>query len=238
MTITKSISITVDRAHLEEVSGAILHAVLFQRVLGNLSAKELAVLDVAVPAIDNGSIEGVVVKHAKEVSSTASDRATLALVLSENKLRKVNHWFGFGEQEHTEQIPWECWIINFNVLTSKSENHKQIIYHNTQSDLRKALLQIVQFTDEHKEHIPPIMTADLSPFPFHILVNPPPIPPPNRSNSPRSNAAAAASRALTGEKEKGKEKPNDQAQAHHNSYFTAPLHSIARRITRDTNEQE
>lgn len=120
--LNKSISITVDKAHLEDVCGAILHALLFQRTLGNLKPKELTVLDIPVPAIDNASIEQVVAKHARELSITSADRGILSLVLSENKSKKVNHWFGFGEQEHTEQVPWECWIVNFNILVTKSEN--------------------------------------------------------------------------------------------------------------------
>ncbi|TIB11845.1 hypothetical protein E3P92_02742 [Wallemia ichthyophaga] len=221
--LNKTISITVDKEHLEEVSGALLHAVLFQRTLGNLQPKEITVLDVVVAGIDSGMIEEMVVKKVRELSATSGDRGVLALVLSENQSRKVNHWFGFGEQHHTQQIPWECWILQFNILTSKTENHKQIIYHNTQNDLNKALNQIIQFTDTNKDHIPPITTADLAPFPFHVLVNPM-TSSYNRSTSPHSLAVAAAGNAMTNTIQGNPSNSNGSSQ---NSYFTA----IARRMT-------
>lgn len=122
--ISKSISITVDKSQLEDVCSGILHSLLFQRTLGNLKPKELMVLDIPIPAIDNVNIEQLVLKHSRELALTSTDRGILSLVLSENKSKKVNHWFGFGEQEHTEQVPWECWIVNFNILVGKSENRK------------------------------------------------------------------------------------------------------------------
>lgn len=119
--------------------------------------------------------------------------------------------------------------MGFGVKTASpltaTPTDRQILYHNTQTDIQKALLQIIQFADDKKDHIPPIMTAELTPFPFHILVNPPAIAPPTRSSSPRSLAVAAASRALSGA----------EKQTQHNSYFTAPLHSIAKRITQSNN---
>ena len=48
-------------------------------------------------------------------------------------------------------------------------------------------MAIIKFVDDNKDHIPPIMTAELHPFPFHIVVNPLSSPP-VRSNSPYSLA--------------------------------------------------
>ncbi|EIM22193.1 hypothetical protein WALSEDRAFT_60199 [Wallemia mellicola CBS 633.66] len=226
MTVTKTLTITVDKAYLEDVCAGILHSMLFQRTLGNFKPKELAVLDVPMPAIESASIGQLVQRYAQELSATSTDRGVLALVLAETQSRRTNHWFGFGEQETTTQVPWETWIVNFNILISKSENHKQILYTNTQNDLQKALLQILAFADERKDHIPPIMTADLTPFPFHIVVNPPEGPP-TRSGSPQSLAVAEVNRVLSGEKHQSP-----------NSYFSAPLHSIAKRITSSNNSEE
>ena len=123
--LIKKLNITVDKLNLEQVCFGLLQHLLFQRTLGNFTPKEISILDIPLPVIDLKSIEDLCYKYTLDLLKTSTDRGVISLVLCENQSKKVNHWFSFSEVETVEQVPWEMWIINFNIVVGKNDNRRR-----------------------------------------------------------------------------------------------------------------
>jgi autophagy-related protein 101 len=102
--------------------------------------------------------------------------------------RPKKAWFSKAE----EKVCWEQWVLNVTLVTIKTDSGR-ITFHPTASEevptdffppdrararaslehqLQKAVLEIITTASLRKDHIPPITTNDLNPFPYQIVVSP------------------------------------------------------------------
>jgi autophagy-related protein 101 len=67
---------------------------------------------------------------------------------------------------------WENWIIDITMTTARSEPEAERNRQVMESGLEKAAMQVVEYVNRERAHIPPITSSDGNPFPYQILVNP------------------------------------------------------------------
>lgn len=98
------------------------------------------------------------------------------------KQRKKTGWFGHSREEEGEKVPWESWRINVRCFEISSEEHiagvnqdvvnsAERLLHLSVLSFEDVLREIYSIVDKHQDHIPPIMTLDVAPFPHDISVN-------------------------------------------------------------------
>ncbi|ODQ65030.1 hypothetical protein NADFUDRAFT_83140 [Nadsonia fulvescens var. elongata DSM 6958] len=72
-----------------------------------------------------------------------------------------------GDDSH--QTCWEQWIVNIT-LRPQTPNGGTEDRQLAEKDLSRILLDMVNFTNDHKDHIPPITTTDDTPFPYRVVI--------------------------------------------------------------------
>lgn len=101
------------------------------------------------------------------------------------KSKKRSGWFGQVREEPSALVTcWESWTINVNCLPLLYREHQQFSGPATTVNATEKLLklsalsfeatlnEIMELANVHKDHIPPIVTLDVCPFPFEISVDP------------------------------------------------------------------
>lgn len=102
---------------------------------------------------------------------------------SPGKPRKRTGWFAHVILDAPEKpVLWELWLINVKCLPLTHRellpelavlpgmNNAERLLHLSMLSFEANVLEIVALADTHKEHIPPIMTLDVAPFPYEIVV--------------------------------------------------------------------
>lgn len=142
-------------------------------------------------------IDQLIKKNFGTADSLSEPKVGQLLVLFHNnpsKIKKKLSWFGHLKDDALQETSvWESWRINVNcrpVLTEKlladaSSRHDKGVQLLRQS-FEETIMAIYENIDASKEHIPPITTLDVSPFPYEIEVDPkspkkPPPPPDDES---------------------------------------------------------
>lgn len=99
------------------------------------------------------------------------------------KSKKKIGWFGQGRSSETDDInPWETWVIKVKLLPvpeakkdSRSDKKECSLMEENQNitsaSFRSNLKKIIDISDTHKDHIPPITSSESSPFPYSIDTN-------------------------------------------------------------------
>ena len=107
----------------------------------------------------------------------------------EKKRRKAGGGLGwFTGTKGEEEICWERWSLEVTLATPKTEagefekswqrasgnNHTERakVMKSIGSTLQKAAMRVVTIVNREKEHIPPITTSEMNPFPYSIDISP------------------------------------------------------------------
>lgn len=170
-----TLEITVDAILLKEVAKALLTAILFHRLFGVLRPRaERDLLDISFPVMDDAQIDTIVEDKAnalvrsmdaRAASNTSSSTFGRILVrFFEKRTRKV--WFSKSEEE----VCWEQWILNLTANHPKTDVERLQLRNAMETALQASLFKIVEVTDQNKDHIPPITTQDINPFPYQIVI--------------------------------------------------------------------
>ncbi|GEQ71844.1 hypothetical protein JCM33374_g5530 [Metschnikowia sp. JCM 33374] len=101
------------------------------------------------------------------------------------KSKKRSGWFGHVKEDASPTTTcWESWIINVNCLPLSYRGQQHLsgpasTVNSAEKLLRLSALsfettvnEILALANTHKDHIPPIMTLDVCPFPFDITIDP------------------------------------------------------------------
>ncbi|GJJ15297.1 hypothetical protein Clacol_009573 [Clathrus columnatus] len=170
-------SVVVERQSAKEVLRALLHAILFHRLLGVVKPQTSEVLDVTLPAVNDPDIEHLVDDKVnvlwRAVEAGRHKKGQIILALSEKRQKKgwaVTQIFSAVEEE----VPWEEWHINVDLRQALTDRDRQTLNSNLSSTLSDALKKILTHTSSERGRaaIPLITNAfnGLSPFPFSIRV--------------------------------------------------------------------
>lgn len=127
------------------------------------------------------------------VSVGGGGRGNISVQFFEKKRRKTWYMraaYGGGDEE----ICWESWTVKVTVAEPKTESgklpglaHSQEVHSvfitnrlgSERAKVRKAMeqtllttvMKIITNVNQHKDHIPPILTSESNPFPYQINVN-------------------------------------------------------------------
>ncbi|KAF9583615.1 hypothetical protein BGW38_009030 [Lunasporangiospora selenospora] len=160
---------TVERSLLRDVLSAILHTILFHRVFANIRPRDIDILDLTIPIIDDPEldrlVEEKVVAFMRAVDSTPQNKGQIGLMFYEKRTKRA--WFTSSSSD----VCWEQWAITINVVTNSNEKEMQRSIKSTEKALSSLFLSILRTVNERKDHIPPITTSDGNPFPYQIVIS-------------------------------------------------------------------
>ncbi|KAF8934606.1 hypothetical protein BGZ47_010293 [Haplosporangium gracile] len=162
------VELTVERSYLKEALRAILHTVLFHRVLANIKPKDMEILDLTIPINDDPEVDKLVdekiAAFVKVVDANPQSKGQIGIMFYEKRTKRA--WFSSTSSE----VCWEQWAITINVVTNINEKDKQRSIKNMEKALSSLFLSILRTVNERKDHIPPITTSDGNPFPYQIVI--------------------------------------------------------------------
>jgi len=156
---------------LRDTLRCLLHTIMFNRAFGLVVPREeiIDAIDFAYVRCDDVTIHKQIEDHIEKFESVLSSRETkkgqLVISFSEKRSKKV--WW----KSYEEKVCWEQWIltITINDKASESDNY-QAQNEVLAKRLRKRMFHILQIVNEKKNHIPPLKTNELTPFPYEITI--------------------------------------------------------------------
>ncbi|KAL8878551.1 MAG: hypothetical protein Q9198_003662 [Flavoplaca austrocitrina] len=159
----------------------------------------LDVLDLTLPTVADPELETLIETRVgqlvRQLSSTSSpsggSRGELALRFFEKRRRKggLGGWLT-GTAKAEEEICWEVWKLKITLTSPRTETgswpswaYKRLECAERPSEritllraeapaLQRTAMTIVKIVNRDKDHIPPITTSEMNPFPYEILLNP------------------------------------------------------------------
>ncbi|KAF9349286.1 MAG: hypothetical protein J3Q66DRAFT_136851 [Benniella sp.] len=167
--VTFPVELIVERALLKEALRAILHTILFHRVFATIKPKDMEILDLTIPIIDDPEVDRLVEEKiaafVKAADANPQSKGQIGIMFYEKRTKK-GLWFGSSSSE----VCWEQWAITINIVTNVNEKDKQRSIKNMEKALAQLFMSILRTVNERKDHIPPITTSDGNPFPYQIVV--------------------------------------------------------------------
>ncbi|KAF8930874.1 hypothetical protein EDD21DRAFT_376699 [Dissophora ornata] len=166
--VTFPVELTVERVLLREALQAILHTILFHRVFATIKPKDMDILDLTIPTIDDPEVDRLVEEKIaafiKAADSNPQSKGQIGVMFYEKRTKRA--WYGSTSSE----VCWEQWAITINIVTNVNEKDKQRSIKNMEKALSSLFLSILRTVNERKDHIPPITTSDGNPFPYQIVM--------------------------------------------------------------------
>ncbi|CAG9971831.1 unnamed protein product [Clonostachys byssicola] len=163
-----------------DVISRILHTIFFHRFFPAVTPQTREVLDLSLPYVDNDELETMIDQRAAalerqldaERSSAGTggaggggSRGQFTVQFFEKRRRKA--WLTRGDDE----VCWECWTLKVTVAEPKTESERAKVRRAMEQTLQTTVMKIVTFVNTHKDHIPPITTQGVNPFPYKITVD-------------------------------------------------------------------
>ncbi|KAG0200598.1 hypothetical protein BGX28_006394 [Mortierella sp. GBA30] len=166
--VTFPVELTVERALLKDALRAILHTILFHRVFANIKPRDMDILDLTIPIIDDPEVDRLVDEKisafVKAVDANPQNKGQIGVMFYEKRTRRA--WFSSTSSE----VCWEQWAITIHVVTNTNEKDKQRSIKLMEKALSSLFLSILRTVNERKDHIPPITTSEGNPFPYQIVI--------------------------------------------------------------------
>ncbi|KAJ1972048.1 hypothetical protein H4R35_004895 [Dimargaris xerosporica] len=165
-TPTFRLQLSLERRVVADVVKAVVHAILFHRVFGNVRPQEYTILDVPYVTVNSKAIQQQVDEKVKTFDSMLQSdmlrgSGEISVEMQEKRAKKA--WFA-----KTEDMCWEKWIIAVTTCNASNEREFLQLKANMARQLLDTFQAIIRTVSEHKDHIPPITTNDPNPFPFQI----------------------------------------------------------------------
>ncbi|KAI0024643.1 DUF1649-domain-containing protein [Xylariomycetidae sp. FL0641] len=99
----------------------------------------------------------------------AGGRGNISVQFFEKKRRKA--WYMRAAYGGEDEVCWECWTVRVTVAEPRTETERAKVRKAMEQTLQATALKIMTCVGAHKDHIPPITTAEANPFPYQIYVN-------------------------------------------------------------------
>ncbi|EFX02711.1 duf1649 domain containing protein [Grosmannia clavigera kw1407] len=189
----------VDPSSVRDVVRGILHTIFFHRFFPSVLPRTRDVLDLTLPYIENAELETLIDQRTAMLvrqleaergagqgaawgagggglgyggsggggSNHRGGRGQISVQFFEKRRRKAWYVMRGGEEE----VCWESWTVKVTVAEPRTESERAKVRQAMESTLLAAVMKIVTSVNAHKDHIPPITTADSNPFPYQINVN-------------------------------------------------------------------
>lgn len=177
------------------LTSGIVWTIFFNRLFGPVTPTTNEFMDIAYPMAANladldshidSKIDELIKKDFGSSSNAAQPRVgqlvTRFLDTNATKAKKKSGWFGHVTEDKPGSLVWETWIVNVNCLPMGSAdqtvpgdqtvNPAERMLQLSLLSFENALAEVMDLVDQHKAHIPPIMTLDVLPFPYEINIDP------------------------------------------------------------------
>ncbi|ETS80574.1 hypothetical protein PFICI_08103 [Pestalotiopsis fici W106-1] len=182
------LDVFTDPASVRDVVRAILHTIFFHRFFPATIPQSREVLDITLPFVQDQELDTMIEKRTAEldrelsaerthapysaggVSVGGGGRGNISVQFFEKKRRKTWYMraaYGGGDEE----ICWESWTVKVTVAEPKTESERAKVRKAMEQTLLTTVMKIITNVNQHKDHIPPILTSESNPFPYQINVN-------------------------------------------------------------------
>lgn len=170
------------QTNIRSSSEGILHTIFWHRTFTPLTPLIRSILDTTLPAISDPDLEisidakaTTAVRRLEAASSSpVSDtppKLTVHISFSERRRKKTQGYFTFSlSKPADEEYTWETWAVVVSMQRARSEGEAGTLRKKMQESLEQAAFRVVELGGGEKDHIPPITSADGSPFPWKIAV--------------------------------------------------------------------
>ncbi|KXS21607.1 hypothetical protein M427DRAFT_274740, partial [Gonapodya prolifera JEL478] len=167
------VPISVERFYLRESLRALLHSILFHRLIGPIRPRvlELSSLDVSYARIDDSDIERTVEERITTFVKALDSSPTPPTLSVSFLMRQRRHSLFRGQYE--EDVCWERWDVGVKLRTARNDAEHAQSKRVLERDLESALIRISQLSNDTKEHIPAVNSLDNPPFPWNIVITAP-----------------------------------------------------------------
>ncbi|KAL8754785.1 MAG: hypothetical protein Q9199_004085 [Rusavskia elegans] len=175
------LEILVDPIYVADIVRGILHTIFFHRYFPSMRPSTLDVLDLTLPVVADPELETLIETRVgqlvRQLSSTSSpsggSRGELGVRFFEKRRRKggLGGWLT-GTAKSEEEICWEVWKLKITLTTPRTETERMTLLRAEAPALQRTAMTIVKIVNRDKDHIPPITTSEMNPFPYEILLNP------------------------------------------------------------------
>jgi len=159
----------VEQRFVKDIVKCLLHTIMFNRAFGLVQPREeiIDAIDFTYVRCDDvtmqKSFEETAEKFESILLSRENRKGQLILSFSEKRYKKI--WW----KKYEEKVCWEQWLISISIVDKAEGEKEQPDQHEVLANrLRKRLFYILQIVNEKKNHIPPLKTNELTPFPYEI----------------------------------------------------------------------
>ncbi|XP_015065084.1 autophagy-related protein 101 isoform X2 [Solanum pennellii] len=180
----------VEQFEIQDVLQCILHSIMFHRAFGLIYPKnvdseifEITYMQCSDFVIER-KVDEKITQFIDKVKKHPNQKHQICVSFYESK-NKQTSWF----TKKVERCYWEHWYINLSVAhnpkaDSGKSHHSKVVnleegapierevrHSGLESSLREVLLQIINFVNEKKDHIPSIENLEGTSFPFEITIS-------------------------------------------------------------------
>lgn len=150
------IDLACDREYVADATRAVLSTIFFQRMFGKVVPHHKQVLGVTYPYVDYPETNALLTERCQELERAlrTNTKATVILQFQDEQVKKPT-WFA-----KTQNVGWEEWRIEV-AIDPRADGASQ---------LQRALMRVLQTAETQKDHIPPITTREVAPFPYEVTV--------------------------------------------------------------------
>lgn len=175
-----NVSLSVDRNYNGESLRALLSTIFFLRLFGSLAPSAGEAMGVTYPKIVNSEVENMLTTKIRDFTRENGENSAkfveARVEFFERRVKKTA-WFA-----KTHNHCWESWRIQMRSPSSTLKQGVSDIFSRgspayaaarkeSAQELQRALLEIVAAADNNKEHIPPITTTNVAPFPYEVIIS-------------------------------------------------------------------
>ncbi|CAN6606453.1 hypothetical protein TRVA0_003S01508 [Trichomonascus vanleenenianus] len=165
--------ITAEKSTVRDVVKCLLSTILFYRLFGPAIPQTREVCGVTYPSIASATVDALIEEKISllltAINQGGGSFGQIGVQFFE-KRNKPQRQSWFAGPPRSEEVCWEQWVIDVNVVEPASEKEREVVRAATSKRLREILLAMVSTVNQKKSHIPPITTTDAVPFPYTIVV--------------------------------------------------------------------
>lgn len=172
-----TLDLYADQSLGKDIVRGILSTIFFHRIFPPIKPTTRDLLDLTLPYVDDPDLLSQIEEKASalirsvENMGTGTSTGQIAVQFFERRAttKRMNIWFASKAEQ---EVCWEQWVINVTLVNPRTDAERARIRRTMETNLQKAVMQIISNTTYHRDHIPPIMTNDKNPFPYVITVQP------------------------------------------------------------------
>jgi len=172
-----TLDLYADQSLATDIVRGILSTIFFHRIFPPIKPTTRDLLDLTLPYVDDPELLAQIEEKTSALicsidntgSGSCCGQITVQFFERRTAAKRINIWFA---PKAEQEVCWEQWVIKVTLVKPRTDTERARIRRTMETTLQKAVMQIISNTTYHRDHIPPILTNDKNPFPYHITVQP------------------------------------------------------------------